>query len=96
MTKEQLLDIARNQAVQLKKLHKQIKRLEKQREKMSEVGEKTDKDLKFMFENLNAGLISTRNKLNNPICMWTGCSGKRFSDVECLYNHVKEHVPYCA
>lgn len=93
MSKEQLLSITRNQSAQLKKLHKQVQRLEKQRENMSGVGEKTDMDFKCMFEKLNKGLISKRERLENAVCMWKGCCIERFSDVECLYNHVKEHIP---
>ena len=93
MTKEQLLITTRNQSAQLKQLHKQVKKLEKHRENMNEVGEKTNVDLKCMFEKLNKGLNSRRERLENPVCMWKGCCGEKFSDVECLYNHVKEHIP---
>ena len=60
---------------------------------MSEVGDKTDMDFKFMFEKLNKGLSSKRERLENPVCMWKRCYSEKFSDVECLYSHVKEHIP---
>lgn len=59
---------------------------------MSEVGEKTDKDLKCMFEKLNGGLYSKRERLKKAICIWKGCCGERFSNVECLYDHVRAQI----
>jgi len=70
-----------------------VQRLEKYRERMNGVGEKIDEDLKFMFNKLNKGLISKREKLNNPVCKWDGCVNTEFSNLECLYSHVKEHIP---
>ena len=34
-----------------------------------------------------------KEKLKNPVCLWSGCTRKSFADVKCLYSHVKEHVP---
>jgi hypothetical protein len=45
---------------------------------MNEVGEKTNIDLKCMFEKLNKGLNSRRERLENPVCMWKGCWRKIF------------------
>lgn len=56
MSKEELLSITRKQSAELRKLHKQVQRLEVHREKLSGVGEKTDMNLKFMFDKLNKGL----------------------------------------
>lgn len=50
-------------------------------------------DLKFMFDKLNKGLISKRESLEISVCRWKGCFGGKFTDVECLYSHVKEHIP---
>ena len=61
MSEEQLLTITRNQS-ELKQPHKQVNKLERHREKLREFGDKTDKDLKCMFEKLNAGLCSERER----------------------------------
>ena len=81
MSEEQLLTITRNQS-ELKQPHKQVNKLERHREKLSEFGDKIDKDLKCMLEKLNAGLCSKRERFKSPICMWKGCSGKRFLNVD--------------
>ena len=50
MSKEELLKITRQQSSELKALHKRVKILEECRKKMSDVGEKTDADFRFIFE----------------------------------------------
>ena len=56
MSKEELLKITRQQSSELKALHKRVKRLEECRKKMSDVGEKTDADFRFIFEKLEKGM----------------------------------------
>ena len=93
MSKEELLKITRQQSSELKALHKRVKRLEECRKKMSDVGEKTYADFRFIFERLEKGMREKKEKLKNPVCLWSGCTRKSFQDVKCLYSHVKEHVP---
>ena len=50
MSKEELLKITRQQSSELKALHKRVKILVECRKKMSDVGEKTDADFRFIFE----------------------------------------------
>lgn len=93
MSKEELLNITRHQSNELKNLQRKVKRLEECRKKMSEVGEKTDSDFRFLFERLEKGMTQKQEKLKNPVCKWAGCSSESFQDVQCLFSHVKEHVP---
>ena len=61
---------------------------------MSDVGEKTVADFRFIFERLEKGMREKENeKLKNPVCLWSDCTRKSYPDVKCLYSHVKEHVP---
>ena len=63
MSKEELLKITRQQSSELKALHKRVKRLEECRKKMSDVGEKTDADFRFIFERLEKGMREKKEKL---------------------------------
>ena len=55
---------------------------------MSDVGEKTDEDFRFLFQRLEKGMRGKKEKLKNPVCLWSGCARKSFPNVKCLYSHV--------
>ena len=48
---------------------------------MSDVGEKTEADIRFIFERLEKGMREKKEKLKNPVCLWPGCTRNSFPDV---------------
>ena len=70
-----------------------ISRLEKAKAKMQQDGSSSDTDLRYMFDKLQNGVERNSFKLENPVCHWKGCELGKFTDVECLFEHVKEHFP---
>lgn len=91
MSKDELVNLARKSAKELKYLRQKAERLEEHRTKMTSVGPKSDSDLKYIFIKLHEGVDKTKQKLQNPICQWNLCE-KRFQHVEELYCHCKEHI----
>ena len=46
-----------------------------------------------MFDKLQNGVERNSFKLENTVCHWKGCELGKFTDAECLFEHVKEHFP---
>ena len=93
LSSEDLLNYARNSARKLRTLKMRISRLEKAKAKMQQVGSLSDTDLRYMFDKLQNGVERNSFKLENPVCHWKGCELGKFTDVECLFEHVKKHFP---
>lgn len=91
MSKDELVNLARKSAKELKYLRQKAEGLEEHRKKMTSVGPKSDSDLKYIFSKLHDGVDKTKQKLQNPLCKWNKCE-KRFEHVEELYCHCKEHI----
>lgn len=91
MSKEELLNLARKSAKELKYLQLKVKRLEEHKKKMIALGPKSDNDLKFLFLKLQKGVETRKEKLQNPVCKWGECQEK-FENVEELFCHCKKHI----
>ena len=91
MSKEELTNLARKSAKELKYLRQKAERLDEHRQKMTLIGPKSDNDLKYIFNKLHEGVDQRKQKLLNPICKWDNCQ-KKFENVEELYCHCKEHI----
>ena len=91
MSKEELLNVARNSVKEMKYWKQKCQRLEEYRGKMTIVGPKTDADLQTVFNKMYEGVFEQKLLLHNPLCRWQGC-GKIFENVEILYGHVKQHI----
>ena len=61
MTKEELINVARKSAKEMKYLRQKAERLEEHRKKITLVGPKSDSDLKHIFNKLHDGI----NRQNN-------------------------------
>lgn len=91
MSKEELVNLARKSAKELKYLQKKAKRLEEYKKKMVTIGPKSDNDLKYLFLKLQEGVETTKQNLENPVCKWGKCQ-EHFENVEELFCHCKKHI----
>ena len=91
MTKEELVNLARKSAKELKYLQIKVKRLEEHRQKMISIGPKSENDLKYIFLKLQKGVEMTKQKLESPVCKWGQCQ-QSFQNVEELFCHCKTHI----
>ena len=72
-SKSELLDIARQSAIEKKALKIKNKRLQMSVENMVEMGTNSNDDLKKMFESLYNGVLENRSKQERPVCLWENC-----------------------
>ncbi len=91
MSKDELLEVARNSVKEMKYWRQKCQRLDEYRGKMETVGTKTDSDLQAIFKNMYKGVYEKKQVLQNPVCKWTEC-GKKCDNVEILYEHAKQHI----
>ena len=93
MTKNELLDVARNSAKVMKYWRQKCQRLDEYRGQMAMVGKKTDSDLQSIFKSMYNGIFEKKQVLKDPVCKWTGC-GENCENVELLYEHAKQHIEH--
>lgn len=91
LSKEDLLDHARNAIKDMKYWKQRCQRLQEYRNKMTTVGPKTNNDLQTLFTKMYNGISEKKHHLQNPICQWKECHEK-FENVELLYDHTKQHA----
>ena len=91
MSKDELLQVARNSVKEMKSWKQKCQRLDEYRDTMTTVGRKTDNDLQTIFKNMYEGILDKKQVLRNPVCRWQEC-GKQFENVELLYEHAKQHI----
>lgn len=92
MTKDELLEIARESAGTIKRLQVKNKRLERAMEDMIEVGPTSNSDLQHIFRHLYIGLEKNNEKRRKPTCHWENCESPEFQNVEELFRHCKNHI----
>ena len=91
LSREELLEKARNLSQKYKQVNRKLHCLEKVKEKLQTVNSSTHKDLKHMFNKLYSNFARRRQKLSNNDCCWLKCDEK-FDDCEALFSHVVSHV----
>ena len=91
MSKEELLEVARKSAEELRKSKQDNQRLLQQRETMQVVNNANNSTLTRLFNSLKEGVVAFSERIDNPVCHWKGCK-KSFDDIQLLHDHMKLHV----
>ncbi len=91
MSKEELVDVARASAAELRKTRQDVQRLLQHKQSMQQLSPPDNKALTTMFHALHEGVAALQARMDHPICKWHGCK-RSFDDVKRLHEHSRSHV----